>query len=347
MLDDFINPLRLATDYIDRISKGDIPEKITEEYKGDFNNIKNNLNNCIDEMGVLVDEVGGVIKLSREGNLAQRANPDRTKGVYRKILRGINDALDALINPLNVTADYVDKISKGDIPEKIADTYNGDFNNIKNNLNRCIEAINGVTGEMGGLANAVAEGILTKRGNTEGFHGVYQEMIQGMNGLIDSIADPLEELRICFGKMAVNDLTKKVASDYLGVWNDLKNAANDVHGRLAKILQTVTHISDGDLSDLVEYKRVGHRSENDNLMPAFIKLLESTNQMAEAAQSIADGNLSVQVNIRSEKDVLAKSLANMINELNNLAKEMTLLTKAGQEGKLQVRGGCCKIQGGL
>ncbi|MGD0152349.1 MAG: PAS domain-containing protein, partial [Thermacetogeniaceae bacterium] len=97
MLDALINPLNMAADYIDRIGKGDVPEKITEEYKGDFNNIKNNLNSCIDEIGVLVDEVGVVIGLAREGDLAKRANPDRSKGVYRKILRGINDALDSLI----------------------------------------------------------------------------------------------------------------------------------------------------------------------------------------------------------------------------------------------------------
>ena len=40
-----------------------------------------------------------------------------------------------MIGPLNVAAKYVDDISKGDIPAKITDTYNGDFNVIKNNLN--------------------------------------------------------------------------------------------------------------------------------------------------------------------------------------------------------------------
>ena len=40
-----------------------------------------------------------------------------------------------------MTAEYVDRISKGDIPPKITDTYNGDFNEIKNNLNVCIDAI--------------------------------------------------------------------------------------------------------------------------------------------------------------------------------------------------------------
>ena len=84
-LDALISPLNVAAEYVDRLSKGDTPEKITEEYHGDFNIIKNNLNNLVDEMHILVDEVGVVIGLARGGDLAKRANPDRTKGVYRKI----------------------------------------------------------------------------------------------------------------------------------------------------------------------------------------------------------------------------------------------------------------------
>ena len=47
--------------------------------------------------------------------------------------------------PLNVSAGYVDQISKGDIPAKITDTYNGDFNTIKNNLNPCIDGLGGLS----------------------------------------------------------------------------------------------------------------------------------------------------------------------------------------------------------
>ena len=39
---------------MDRIAKGDMPEQITTEYKGDFNEIKNNLNQCIDAVTDLV-----------------------------------------------------------------------------------------------------------------------------------------------------------------------------------------------------------------------------------------------------------------------------------------------------
>jgi len=155
-LDSIIGPLNVAAEYIDRISKGDIPPKITEEYKGDFNEIKNNLNLCIDSLSVLVDEIGVLIKASSNGHLDVRADSSKSTGVYRKLLRGINDTLDSLIHPLNVAAEYVDRISKGDVPPVIVDEYKGDFNEIKNNINVLIDA----TSNAANIAVEISKGNL-------------------------------------------------------------------------------------------------------------------------------------------------------------------------------------------
>ena len=56
-----------------------------------------------------------------EGKLATRADATKHQGDYRKIVEGVNDTLDAVIGPLNVAAEYVDRISKGDIPPNITD----------------------------------------------------------------------------------------------------------------------------------------------------------------------------------------------------------------------------------
>ena len=44
-------------------------------------------------------------------------------------------------------SEYIERISIGDIPQKITDNYNGDFNEIKNNLNKCIDAVNCMTAD--------------------------------------------------------------------------------------------------------------------------------------------------------------------------------------------------------
>jgi methyl-accepting chemotaxis protein len=78
--------------------------------------------------------------------------PRKHQGDFRKIVKGVNDTLDAVIGPLNVAANYVDRISKGDIPAKITDNYNGDFNTIKNNLNTCIDAVNALVADAAMLS---------------------------------------------------------------------------------------------------------------------------------------------------------------------------------------------------
>lgn len=66
-----------------------------------------------------------------EGKLSTRADANRHQGDYRRIVEGVNATLDAVIGPLNVAANYVDRIAQGSIPLKITDNYNGDFNVIK------------------------------------------------------------------------------------------------------------------------------------------------------------------------------------------------------------------------
>ncbi|MDF1547837.1 MAG: hypothetical protein P1P88_08435, partial [Bacteroidales bacterium] len=141
-LDAVIGPLNVAAEYVDRISKGNIPPKITDTYHGDFNEIKNNLNVCIDAINLLVSDARMLTKAAVDGKLATRADANKHDGEFKTIVQGVNNTLDAVIGPLNVAAEYVDRISKGNIPPKITDNYNGDFNEIKNNLNVCIDAVN-------------------------------------------------------------------------------------------------------------------------------------------------------------------------------------------------------------
>ena len=141
-LDAVIGPLNVAAEYVERISRGDIPKPITDNYNGDFNEIKNNLNTCIVAVNNLVEDAVMLSEAGVAGKLDTRADATRHEGDFRKIVSGVNDTLDAVIGPLNVAAEYVERISRGDIPEPITDNYNGDFNEIKNNLNTCIAAVN-------------------------------------------------------------------------------------------------------------------------------------------------------------------------------------------------------------
>jgi methyl-accepting chemotaxis protein len=206
-LDAVIGPLNVAAGYVDRISKGDIPPKISDKYNGDFNEIKNNLNVCVDAVNALVADAVVLNKAAVEGKLATRADATKHQGDFRKIVQGVNECLDAVIGPLNVAAGYVDRISKGDVPPKITDNYNGDFNEIKNNLNTCVDAVNALVGDAGMLSKAAADGKLATRADASKHQGDFRKIVQGVNDTLDGVINPINEVQRIMGAIEQGDLT--------------------------------------------------------------------------------------------------------------------------------------------
>ena len=66
----------------------------------------------------MIDDANLLSKAAVEGALDTRADASKHEGKFRAIVQGVNDTLDAVIGPLNVAAEYVDRISKGDIPSR-------------------------------------------------------------------------------------------------------------------------------------------------------------------------------------------------------------------------------------
>jgi methyl-accepting chemotaxis protein len=149
----FIRPLMVAADTVDRISRGDIPQKISETYHGDFNTLKNNLNGCIDAINALIQDAKMLSEAGVNGNLNTRADGSRHHGDFQKIIQGVNDTLDAIIGPLNVAVTYVKSIAKGHIPQPIAQNFNGEFESFKLSLNLLGDSLREMLGSINETVN--------------------------------------------------------------------------------------------------------------------------------------------------------------------------------------------------
>ena len=189
-LDAVIGPLNVAARYVDRIAEGNIPDKITVEYRGDFNVLKDNLNTCIDAVNALVADAAMLSRAAVAGNLDARADVSKHQGDFRKIVQGVNDTLDAVIGPLSAAADFVDRISKGDTPPRITATYYGQFNNLKNNLNACIDAIN----QQAAAAQSIAAGDLSVVINVRCEADVASKSLVGITKVLSSLQAEMERL---------------------------------------------------------------------------------------------------------------------------------------------------------
>ncbi|HEY0563450.1 MAG TPA: methyl-accepting chemotaxis protein [Methylophilus sp.] len=218
ILEAVIQPLNMAAKYVEDISQGNIPAKITDHYNGDFNHIKNNLNQCIDAINALIKDAGLLSDAAKQGLLSTRADASQHHGDFRKIVEGVNSTLDYVIGPLNMAGEYVDRISKGDIPALITDQYNGDFNNIKNKLNTCVDAVNRLVSDANMLADAAKEGRVTTRANAELHQGDFRQIVEGVNQTLDMIVGPIAAV-----KEAVDTITTAA--------NEISSGNNDLSSR--------------------------------------------------------------------------------------------------------------------
>ncbi|WP_181391597.1 methyl-accepting chemotaxis protein [Methanospirillum lacunae] len=344
-LDAVVKPLNLSAEYVDRISKGDIPDKITDEYYGDFNEIKNNLNVCIEAINRLVSDGLLLTKAIEEGKLGTRADTSKHFGEFRAVIDGFNNTLDAVVKPLNLSAEYVDRISKGDIPDKITDEYYGDFNEIKNNLNVCIEAINRLVSDGLLLTKAIEEGKLGTRADTTHHFGEFRAVIGGFNNTLDAVVKPLNMSAEYMDRISKGDIPDKITDEYYGDFNEIKNNLNVCIEAINRL------VSDGLLlTKAIEEGKLGTRTDTthhfgefraviggfNNTLDAVVKPL---NMSAEYMDRISKGDIPDKITDEYYGDFneIKNNLNVCIEAINRLVSDGLLLTKAIEEGKLGTR----------
>jgi methyl-accepting chemotaxis protein len=195
MLDAILLPIGEGNRILAQISDGKIDELIAHTYKGDHEKMKQAVNNVGVVLQRLQKELGRLTEASKEGKLAERGHTDEFEGAYANIVRGVNAVLDAVINPLNVSANYVDRISKGDVPSLITDTYHGEFNNIKNNLNSLITAMTDITH----AAEEIAQGNLTV---TLRERSPQDKLMQALVAMVGGLTRTVTEIRTIAGEVS-------------------------------------------------------------------------------------------------------------------------------------------------
>jgi len=156
VIDAFVTPLNVTADYIDRLSKSEIPEQITDDYKGDFKKIKQNLNMLGGDIRNVLQATQRLSQAVQDGNLDVRGDTTAFAGGWRELVIGVNNLIDTLVAPFNVTAEYLDRIAKGDIRTRLLKCIKVTSTRVKNNVNLLIEAMHNVTQ----LAKELAEGNL-------------------------------------------------------------------------------------------------------------------------------------------------------------------------------------------
>ena len=142
----------------------------------------------------LKNETNALINSILDGNLNKRADTEKIDSEFRPILIGINNIIDAFEKPFNLVSEYIDRISKGDIPPKITEESKGDFNEINISLNTCIDAINRLLTDVHMLARNIEENKFDIRADAAKHGGDFAKIVTEVNHTLDNIVKYINEI---------------------------------------------------------------------------------------------------------------------------------------------------------
>jgi len=300
---DVIAYLTELAGYAAKISEGDLNIEVKPKSEKDL------LSKSFAEMSATLQslraEIDKLIRAGTEGELTIRGDDSKFKGDFADIVKGINDMLDAVINPLNIAAEFVDQIAKGSTKDKITTEYKGDFKIIKDNLNRFIDVMGVLVDQTGVVINAAKEGKLEVRADADKLPGVYRKILRGFNETLDLVVKPIDEAQGVLARESNYDLTTHVTGDYRGALEQLKNSINmsldnrigvvvklkEISGQLAEASNQLTQASEqaGQATQQIAASSQQVARGASDQATAMQEALRSVEQLSKAIEQIARG----------------------------------------------------------
>jgi methyl-accepting chemotaxis protein len=285
------------------------------------------------------------------------SNPERPDSARKRGSRRIEAPLtqdtDYVNEQLNRVLFALDAFKKGDVSVRLTKQNDDIFSEIAEAYNSMVEMIGGVGGEVSRISKvAGVEGNLKARASADGAAGFWRDMLNNINGLVDSIAVPVLEVGKVLKNISRGNLDESfqipVSGDFKLMAETINRTIDNLNvfaGEVSRVAQEVG--TEGRLGGQAVVPNVGGvwKELTDNVNTMASNLTSQVRDIANVATAVARGDLSqkVTVELKGELLQLKQNLNQMVDSLNLFAGEVTRVAlDVGTEGKL---GGQASVPG--
>ncbi len=249
-----------------------------------------------------------------------------------------------------------DGIAVGDLSARIEVDSTNEIGRLKGSMQRMSTSIQALVTDGKTMAAAAMEGRLDDRADASKHQGEYKAIVEGLNGVMDAFAKPIQDVMRAMTAIESGDLTRSISAEYRGQLKQLCDSVNETVVKLAQTIADVNSTTEAlasatsqvsataqslsqasteqaasveETSASVEQMSASIRQNTDNA-----KVADSMS--ADGTQKAADGGQAV-----SETVTAMKQIAKKIGIIDDIAYQTNLLAlnaaieaaRAGEHGK--------------
>ncbi len=130
-----VKQINQCLDAANKISNGNIDVSFKIVYNDETAELMHSMENMSKNIRSMADDANLLVDAAKNGRLKTRANAEKHQGTYRTIVEGVNETLDAVINPVNEAMEVMGRLANKDLTSRVKGIYKGDLDLFKTNIN--------------------------------------------------------------------------------------------------------------------------------------------------------------------------------------------------------------------
>jgi methyl-accepting chemotaxis protein len=357
-------PLSVATHVLNKLSKGEVPWAIHEDYQGYYNTLKDSTNRFIDVVAQRERDVEALLQAGIEGRLEVRVDAGKYEGSNGKLFEKINQMLDATLLPMAKGIRVLHQICDGNLRERVGIECQGDHQRMKDAINGVHDWLkdlvdyvtriaNGdmsarmerssdqdqihewlvllksnivqLQGELGRLILAAKQGDLLTRGDPNQFKGAYAELMRSVNEMLEVFRSTMERVARMSGPLSQAAAELgRIAQEISLNTGQTANQANAVSSGSEQVSRNIQTVATAANEMGASIKEIARNTA------------EASRVATAAVQSAEATNLTITKLGQSSAEIgqVIKVITSIAQQTNLLALNATIeAARAGEAGK--------------
>jgi signal transduction histidine kinase/HAMP domain-containing protein len=336
------------------VARGDLSRKITVPAQGEILELKETVNEMVDQLRAFAAEVTRVAReVGTEGKLGGQADVKGVSGVWKDLTDNVNFMASNLTTQVRSIVKVVTAVANGELSESLQVNAQGEIAALGETLNNMTRTLSIFAQQVTSVARTVGvEGKLGAQAEVPGVAGTWKDLTDNVNLLANNLTAQVRNIAEVTTAVARGDLSRKITVPAQGEILELKETVNEMVGQLRSFAGEVTRVArevgtEGKLGGQADVKGVSGtwKDLTDNVNILAGNLTDQVRNIAKVTTAVANGDLSqkITVDVRGEVLALKNTINTMVDQLRSFASEVTRVAKeVGTEGRLgaqaEVRG---------
>jgi len=245
MVEAIASPVSVIANYLSHIAKGNMPPEIKDDFKGEFDDLKNSMNVTI---GNLKDFIANMKHMSSEhdnGDIDVQIDTHKFQGDYKAMAQGVNNMVNGHIAVNKKAMACIKEFGEGnfDAPMEQLPGKKAFINDIIETVRMRLKAL---IADTSLLAEAALDGRIQTRADANKHKGDFRKIVEGINATLETIVTPIITVKSAVD--SISTAAKEISAGNADLSHRTEQQAASLEetasSMVQQVVETMTSIND-------------------------------------------------------------------------------------------------------